>query len=525
MPQAYKTSLYTATKRPEQKINYSDLYFELMSFLKALSLDCVKSIIEKNGNEISEYLIRLKDIQGVTDPSIKIRLYISKYKINLALVPYGSNISNWQNVTTTAMVRETLSIVDTMEESFIIKVAGDIYTFERQRLKDLIDISNWQIAINNGNPLQKNIYNLKFFWENKNIYKPYCYQIKEEINFYIYSAISENEIHDFIEILRNFGNIEFIKETDVVSWYKNKAKTDSKLVVIIIASKESIASTYKNVKEFFISQRIPTQFIRSENISNRFIKRDITTQILIKLGYSPLELKWPSENLKGSLVIDTSDPKNKIMGMLYISQDRTEEESFMLLDDIEYNNPGTDGKAKERNEVTLNSQNEEKLLNRTVSFIGRENVTVDLIITKNWKLENLSGLISGLAERKITIKNIYLLSLNYMRFISEFNLNKHESYEIPYLIKGSQVLIFVATTPSIYPTIFPIYFRKIILNDEEDNRIYDDDIKKIIWFTKKRMYRFNNFDKLKQPEPINLLHNANKLKIDAGQIFSVSDLI
>ena len=145
MPQAYKTSLYTATKRPEQKINYSDLYFELMSFLKALSLDCVKSIIEKNGNEISEYLIRLKDIQGVTDPSIKIRLYISKYKINLALVPYGSNISNWQNVTTTAMVRETLSIVDTMEESFIIKVAGDIYTFERQRLKDLIDISNWQI--------------------------------------------------------------------------------------------------------------------------------------------------------------------------------------------------------------------------------------------------------------------------------------------------------------------------------------------------------------------------------------------
>lgn len=523
---AYKTSLYVATKEPRQRIDYSSLYAELVALLKNLGLDAVKKTTIKNNKEINEYLIKRESVFGVVNPCIKIKLYIGDYKINLALIPYGDNISKWQAPTTIGMVKEVLNLTDKIGEEFVVTVNNEPLEFQRQSLKNTIDISDWQTFINNGNILEKQVYNLSTFIFNKSIYKPYNYTLNETISFYVYSALRNNQIKEISEVLQGFGDISYIEDNDIISWFKRQVKTDSKKIIVIIDSEANITNKYAPIKDFFISNGIPTQFIRTETIDSpdfKYKKRDVITQILIKLGYTPIELDWPLMSAKGALVIDTSDPNQKIIGMLYISQDRTEKECFTILSDVKYKTSVMEGdKVIQRAFSFDDTESEEKFIEHTAFFIGREGLSIDLILTRNWNADNLSRLVSGLNRKSgITVKNIYFVSTEYMRFVSEFNLSKQSPVNIPYMIKGGQALIFISTTPSIYHTIFPVYIKKMDIN----NQITEDDIIKFIWFSKKRLYRLANFDKLKEPEQTLLLHRARQLNIESGHTFDVSDLI
>ncbi len=527
MADTYLTSLYVAKKTPEQRFSYPELYAGLVDFLNNIGINCIIDSIDKNGQKINKYIIKVPNLPGVIDPKVRIKIYIGDYRINLTFIPSGNNVSKWQTQTTIGMVNEVLKLTDKIGDSFALTVNNNSLKFERQILQDAIDISDWNISINNGNVLEKQVYNLSTFLENRSIYNPYNYVLNETISFYVYSTLRNDQISKIIEVLKRFGDVSYIENNDIISWFNKQVRTNYKKIIIIIDSEANINDKYSQIKDFFISKGIPTQFIRTETIYSqefKYKKRDVITQILIKSGYIPIELDWPLTDPKGSLVIDTSDPNQKIIGMLYISQDRTEKECFTILSDVKYKTSVIEeGKVIPSVFSFDDTESENKLIEHTVSFIGREGLSIDLILTRKWSTDNLSKLVSNLSKKsRIEVKNIYFVSTEYMRFVSGFNtISNHSSVNIPYIIKGSQALIFISTKPSVYSTIFPVYIKKM----DGNNQITEDDIKKFIWFSKKRLYRLTNFEKLKEPEQIQLLHRARQLNIENERVFNVSDLI
>ncbi|EEZ92608.1 MAG: hypothetical protein BJBARM4_0805 [Candidatus Parvarchaeum acidiphilum ARMAN-4] len=132
---AYETSMYIATKGLGKEISYPDLYMGLISLFKGLGLDVVKTTLSENNIEINQYTIK-RNVPGVLDACITLRLHIGEDQIKLVLTSFGStadkNFTPHETETITRMAKEMIYVEDTLKNSFDLRMENNTFTFERQ---------------------------------------------------------------------------------------------------------------------------------------------------------------------------------------------------------------------------------------------------------------------------------------------------------------------------------------------------------------------------------------------------------
>lgn len=78
-----------------------------------------------------------------------------------------------------------------------------------------------------------------------------------------------------------------------------------------------------------------------------------------------------------------------------------------------------------------------------------------------------------------------------------------------YKILGDRIAFLKTCTEiRIYPTLFSLY---IELMYPKNAKIRHGDLEKILWLTKKRIYRIQEFHILKNVEPIHIFRNLRKM--------------
>jgi len=145
----------------------------------------------------------------------------------------------------------------------------------------------------------------------------------------------------------------------------------------------------------------------------------------------------------------------------------------------------------------------------------------------NQRTEDIQKFSEELSRKGYIINKVYYISTMRARFVDEVILNNQlledkVEYKIPntfrpriseywhfYMILGkSAAVVRTSTKLRIYPTLFNIY---VELMWPETASLSEEDIEKIVWFTKKRIYRFQEFFVTKTPEPIWIFKNIRKI--------------
>ena len=308
------------------------------------------------------------------------------------------------------------------------------------------------------------------------------------------------------------------------------------IVIFFIASKSKIKSAYKNLKIYFDTKGIPTQFIFVETILDKVIKYPgVRANFLLEIATKaarkekPIQLEPPlgyAEGIGGILCIsDVKDAKRlgveKLFGALFINIKGLHGERVHIYNDIKY-------EVDENDDLLKISKDDALLLSEKAGTLIGVPGKIDILLTREWKRDSLHALINGLQENhNIQVKNVYYVSTKVARFIDEYTLNNPvkefnihykihpdhrlwiSSYSHPFIRIGSKsAIIKPATMLRIYPTLFGVYVRLVWPYNKKLKR---EDLFKILWLIKKRTYRVQEFFTLKVPEPVTIFRNIRKM--------------
>ena len=150
------------------------------------------------------------------------------------------------------------------------------------------------------------------------------------------------------------------------------------------------------------------------------------------------------------------------------------------------------------------------ILAQRISKLIGEKMEMDILITKEWSTERLKKLITKLREYEIEVKKVYYISPRTSRFTDSFiisesvNKTKH-----PYHIVGDKVAFLRTSTGlRMYANLSHLYIK---LMWPEDAKIEESDLMKVLWLVKKRIYRLQEWDVLKIPEPMHIFGNIKNM--------------
>ena len=115
-----------------------------------------------------------------------------------------------------------------------------------------------------------------------------------------------------------------------------------------------------------------------------------------------------------------------------------------------------------------------------------------------------------MSKRNIKVNKVYYISTRTARFIDDSVLEPSlTDYTFPYkIITNKTAFLRTSTDVQVYHTLSQIF---IELEWPSTEKIIENDLEKILWLVKKRLYRISNFNVLKTPEPMKLFDIVGEL--------------
>jgi len=528
--ESYKTSLYVGKIRSNiipRKDSTRNAIWEML--IKRAEENNNFTILKSSQEIIYNYtriIFRVRDIP-------EDNLYL------LTFLPRGKEITIQKKDDIKKAIKDTLEFCNILGEKFNVYVGNSLIEFERKKINNYLDISGWEVASQLTDIPEK--LSFKHFIDNvkKSKYEHILKNIgnkKMNIDFMIFSnSLDKNsDVFKYVSnLLENFGDVEGpykisssreMMENYVAQGYKKK-------ILIFVDKREVFENEYKNLKIYYDTNRIPTQFVSVETIKEKLkskklkgVYANLILEILTKVGLKPFVLRPPKDILNNDGILCLSDietTRSKLFGLLftYYKEGLKMNEDVQIYSDIPY-------QINEDEDKIIINEDKIRLLADKIKMLVGERMKIDIVLTREWDKERLKELLEELNSKGIEIEKVYHIPSKTSRFTDEYiisdniDLNKH-----PYIIVGRKTAFLRTSTElRIYYSISPLFIRLVF---PENREIDENDLSKILWLVRKRIYRIQEIYALKLPEPIYIFKNLRKMYLTRieGRLILPLDLL
>ncbi|MCF2143340.1 MAG: hypothetical protein K9W42_06525 [Candidatus Heimdallarchaeota archaeon] len=464
----------------------------------------------------------------------KIRYINGKNKIILlTFFPYGDDITRWGKRKCYRARDVVLSFCDQFGEQAQIDNSHCLFNRIEIEENSIIDLSNWKVLLLCSKPQRQfelqdffNYEKIGEFWKKKysieDLFKELFNRDKGHYAELFNSLPTNNHFYPFSEnysdnspiiislkaFLQRFGNFYSVKDSKISIEFFETLHNKEDSILIFIENEKSI-EWYNENRHLFYSNKIPTQLIKRETFleKSKFpgVRANLLLELLTKMNKQPLVLKIPEDinTADGFLCLtDLEGAKEKLFGALVTYLRGIERNGkIQIYRDIDYN------VNQRRDRINFPGKEKIDLLAEKISILAEADLSLDILITKEWKNEDLKRLISKLKNNNITIKKVYYISTKRSRFVDN-SIGIISRTTNPYIIVNEKIAFLRSTTEiRIYANIPQVY---IELKWPLKEAIQENDLKKILWLIKKRLYRIQEFGVLNTPEPLFIFKTFGK---------------
>lgn len=507
----YKTSLYVATV-PE------NIKFPTPKDLRNALIEYIESRKDKLNVNID------KNIETIyfknTTIDFRERILPPDKKILIAFKPTGRDISKWKKEKVKSAAVETLEFCDSLGENFDIPIRNAPLEFDRVYLQDKV-FANFRVE----DEFHGKTFDYEYFEKNRyslssRIFQKFPQLLKDKIAWIFCDSQVEKVGEDLEQFVRRHLGCQVLGPIPSVGLLEEHTQTiikdhsEEKFIVLVVGTR-IVEEFYEREKIWLNQHCIANQFIRPQTMqklcSLQGVKCNFLIEISKKIGIKTFRL-LPPKNLDNVAFLCLSDIKSgieKLFGILvsYSSETaREKEEKLYIYKDI----PFDSSKSK----IWFNEKEAIVKLGEKILTLGLPtDFSMDIILTKEWKEDNLEELLNILRRNGAAINSVYYISSRTSRFISK-HLFEQNVQGYPIVSFGTSGFIFPVKKMRIYHTLFPLYIHLYY----PDRNLEKDDFFKILWLVKRRIYRIQELEVIKLPEPMYILSGVRKLwlpKIEA----------
>lgn len=307
---------------------------------------------------------------------------------------------------------------------------------------------------------------------------------------------------------------EELTESDSLLETLDRRTDKNNLFIIFFGTPDKIEKYYTNYKKYFITNGIPSQFISTNNLEKNTLNwgfENLIFEILKKAQQKDsiyLHTRPSSTSVDGYLCLSDIGEieNNKLFGVsISFSGNGQTEDMLEIYNDIDYKS-GYDSIRFEEGDISrLGSK-----IN-SLSFLSGK--TIDLFVSKKWKKEDVSYICKLLKRGNIEVRKFFYIGAKANRFLFSTLPNEGpDLFKHQYIIWDNRAASIQTNSKiQLYGTMFPVYIE--LMNPWSDQVLDLSDLENVLWLTKKRIYRIDNFFSLKSPEILTMIKEAGNLKI------------
>lgn len=438
----------------------------------------------------------------------------------LAFLPTGKDAPRWHKTDNQNAARSLLDFCDLLGPKIGVQLQEKALTFKRASYSenDVIDVSDWEVECPYRRPASKEPLR-DFISKTGMTHYEHVYQcIPRGSIFHVFTDTyldGGDPLTQLKNVLRGYGEVSGPRSLEIAKEFGEKLDKKRACAFVFLENWQLLEQWYKGLKVFFDSNDIATQYVSDATIINKMrfpgVKANLLLEMLTKMGRPPIVLQAPEEMFVNDGFLCLSDiptvPK-KLFGALftYSKQGLNVKGEVQIYEDIEY-------EATEES-IEIPEQSVDLLAKKASALFGSRPLKIDILLTKAWKQENVQRLVTSLRKNKVETERVYYLSSRTCRFVDEYLESNVRSLSHPYLILGSKTgFIRTSTDIRLYPHLFSYYVELVW---PEDKKLEREDLEKILWLVKKRIYRIQEFHVLKKVEPVYIFSNVRKMYL--GQI-------
>lgn len=507
MKDNYKTTLYVAELADKTVPTREDVRKELWKYMKQanssglLNYDDEKELISYNGKEIG---YRVMD-------AITANAYL------LAFRPYGK-VAGWGKASVSSS-QNVLDFCDLLGSVIQIPTNPEL-SFKRRvfAYNDRIDISEWTVLCPYDN-LHKKTDLIKF--RSSSNYESSLSAVPRNSEMHIFTdtyfkgAGPCQALRETLSVYgKVFGPYKIAQARMAASRISPRAKKDT--IFVFLENDEGLDKYYETDKIFFDSNLTPTQYVSTGTVEEKLsryqgVNANLILEMLTKMGRQPVVLQAPEEIFANDGFLCLSDIEtvsDRLFGAIFTYAKQGLEmlrEDVQIYDNIRFRIPNTYS-------IEIDDENIGLLADYVYGLVGGRN-NIDILLTKRWKYESIIKLIDLLSRNNIRTKRVYYISSRTSRFVDEYLLDNRNFRSLihPYLIINKKIAFLKACTEiRIFQNLFSLF---VELQYPKQEELTQEDLEKLLWLAKKRIYRIQEFSMLKVPEPLYVFSNLRKIYI------------
>jgi len=349
-------------------------------------------------------------------------------------------------------------------------------------------------------------------------------------------GLNDNIIGNIVSLLEKYGNYQdlYYDRSDYKSI--NTLKNASNVINIIFIDRKNdpnFKRNYYESRKFFLENNIPFQHIDiSGKISNNSYAQDMMVMEIYKKIHAQDFYLTPDhfnrEPIAGFIYIDTDslyDPSNHsyadylIVSYVFSQNLNYFEEKMLRIDNVkvyakrDYFNIFDVDKAAD----SIISGNE------VVRKYSNSGSYFNIIVTRQLNHKSTLSLVDVLDKRGIKINRVYYVSNHRLRFVDNKNYCDSNHDEHYYKIIGKNMAVIkIATGSFLFPQLFSTFVK---ISYPLDAQITINDLKNVIWLSKKRIYRAYSLKNVTLLEPVIIKRKNKEFIQDIGNPINLNLLI
>ncbi len=501
------------------KIKYFDIFNEVIKYIRTKNVNI--NIINSTGKNGKNYISSF--IDSIINNDLRWRLKINMEhsgnykKLYLALSPEFKykKIPNRNEVAAIA-IKDIEFIKNNIGDNINITVNNATITFNAfsYSQENKISIKDWNINFDkySSESYGNFINNTGVLLNSIKYKKPFKFRI---VNLTRYSN-KNNYITDIISILELYGcNLELYY--DQGNYTNIKTLPNNRDIINIILMNENDKQGYYDSKEFFLEHNMPFQHIRVDGnlLNKKYAQNMMILEIYKKTHIQDFYLlpdHFLNEPIAGFIYLDVDSlydyVNNNYSNYLTIS--------YIFSQNLNY----SEEKVLSINNIKIHTKRDYMNIidvDNAVNFILSGNEVIrgytsgflpnyfNIIVTKQLNRKSMDSLINTFNSKHIRINRIYYVSNYMLGFADNYNYHNASYNEHYYKIIGKNMAVIkMATEKFLFAQLFST-FVKILYPLDVD--ITCNDIKNIIWLTKKRIYRAYSLKNMTLLEPVSIKKN------------------
>lgn len=404
---------------------------------------------------------------------------------------------------------------------FTLDIGKDKINFSTFSFNDceIIDIGHWTVNLSPDKAISYSDYasnNAMVVQEIK----------KRKLTFRLINLSIRDHSRNSQILKGEFSKLGIVLDPILDSSYATKlsmASQDASVMNVIFSETDQ---EYFDSKQFFLNRGLPFQHIRNiSKFSNEIWFRNmVLLEIIKKLDEESLYLKpdmFLNSQISGFIYLDDAvkkDIKNNYANFLNISYIFTDSRNFTSERIFSYSRDEIPFYSSKR---FLRIRNTDTFANKVRSDAeigGKGEQLFDIIVTKQITIRNARQISESLKGRGINVNKIYYVSNSACRFADNFNaLSLNEVWKHPFMKLSENIaMIKLATKPFLLPQMFSTMLKIVY---PENVNVDEEDVSKVIWLTKKRLYRIYNLPNMTQLEPVVIRRKNSEFLADGSTKF------